>query len=291
MATGDKDDMLARLKSLLPSRWFADVAPQRDAVIGAIGSALSSSYSLLAYAKAQARLSTATDFWLDLAAFDYFGLRIKRMANEIDALFRKRIIAEILRPRVTRAAISKALFDLTGKTPDIFEPWNPSDCGAYGYGTLAYAGGKIEQSVTGYGFGLGGYGVGSIAYLVPMGPYGSSPGAGCWGSLALPNHIFVNVHRGTGIVKDAALLGGYGLGGQFGYAGGPPIGSYGGWGSFLGGYGIGATSFAVVTRAPAIGAGFWGNSDTGASISNADIYSTVANTVAAGVIAWTKIDT
>lgn len=33
MATGDSNDMLSRLKSLIPGGWFADVAPIRDAVL------------------------------------------------------------------------------------------------------------------------------------------------------------------------------------------------------------------------------------------------------------------
>ena len=68
----------------------------------------------------------------------------------------------------TRPALVAAVVDLTGTTPAVFEPWRPSDCGAYGYGGLGY------NLVGGYG------------------------------SLALPAQCFVGVTRGGG-ASDADI--------------------------------------------------------------------------------------
>ena len=130
MATGDAPDMLARIKRVVPSRWFAYAAPLRDAVLGGLADQLAWVYSLIAFAKLQTRISTATGFFLDLIAFDYFGRFIRRRINELDAAFMARIKKELVRERVTRKGMIAALTDLTGKAPLIIEPWNPYDCGA-----------------------------------------------------------------------------------------------------------------------------------------------------------------
>lgn len=176
MATGDSNDVFARLKAALPQRWFgstSDSMPVVDSVLAAATTALSFIYSLYAYAVLQTRIKTATDSWLDLIAADFFGTSIQRKANQSDASFRATIIANMFRERATRNAIIKVLQDLTGRTPKIIEPKRPADTGVYG-GPLI------------------GYGV-----------------AGAYGSLQMPYQAFVQAFRplGSGIPSVA----GYGI--------------------------------------------------------------------------------
>lgn len=138
MATGDADDFLGRLKKLLPTRWFNVTAPIRDAVLGGISDALAWAYSLNAFVKLQERLGMATGQFIDLFAFDYLGLTIRRRVGELDAPFAARVKKEILRPRVTRAAMIEAITDFAGTPPTIIEPWNPSDTGAWDIPETAY---------------------------------------------------------------------------------------------------------------------------------------------------------
>lgn len=184
MATGDQNDILARLKAVLPP-WFPYVTPILDGLLSGPANGLAFAYSLLASARLQTRLATMTGGWLDLTAYDYFGYRIQRNANEADTLFRARLKKEILRPRVTRGALTQTLVDLTGFAPAIFEPARPADTGSYGVGGAAYgcAGGYGSLQypfqafvtmyrppgagipyVSGYGGTAGGYGIGAIEY-------------------------------------------------------------------------------------------------------------------------------
>lgn len=132
MAIGDNNDMQRRITSLLPSRWWANVAPLKEAVIGGLGDALSNIYSFIQYTKAQSRIKTAFGPWLDLIAFDFFGMRFRRRPSQNDDSFKQAIIDEILRPRVTRDALQKAVSDLTNTEVTIFEPFNPQDTGGWG---------------------------------------------------------------------------------------------------------------------------------------------------------------
>lgn len=165
MATGDSQDMLSRLKVLIPPSWYGDSNPIRDAILTGCATALAWCYSLYLYAKLQTRINTATDGWLDIAAYDFFGKNLTRSANQSDDLFRTTIRTNLFRERGTRQSIISILEDLTGKTPDIFEPSRPQDTGAYGGPTLAY--------------GL----------------------AGGYGSILIPYQAFVTAYRpeGTGI--------------------------------------------------------------------------------------------
>lgn len=185
MATGDQGDILARLKAVLPNGWFGSVTPILDGLLSGPANALAAMYALLAYARQQTRLATATDFFLDIAALDFFGLRIRRNVNETDTAFSKRIRKEILRPRVTRASVVQVLTDLGCPAPVIVEPTRPADTGGYNiggvgygvagaYGSLLYPNQafvtafRASQSgipnVGGYSTALGGYGVGSMMY-------------------------------------------------------------------------------------------------------------------------------
>ena len=186
---GDQNDMAARLRAVLPNRWFPDATPILDGVLAGIGQAASWAYALLGYARLQTRIATATGGWLDLVAQDCFGARLVRRSNESDASLRARILLELLRPRATRAALAKQVADITGRQPSIFEPSRPEDTGCWG-GFLSYAGtgaagaggwGSLTlpfqclvvayrpasggvPKVDGYGGGGGGYGVGAIEY-------------------------------------------------------------------------------------------------------------------------------
>lgn len=176
MSTGDSNDVFGRLKAALPQRWFgstSDSMPVVDSVLSGVGAGLTFIYSLYAYAKLQTRILNATDGYLDLIAYDFFGSSIQRKANQSDASFRATIIANMFRERATRNAIIKVLKDLTGRAPKIIEPKRPADTGVYG-GPLI------------------GYGV-----------------AGAYGSLQMPYQAFVQAYRplGTGIPSVA----GYGI--------------------------------------------------------------------------------
>lgn len=161
MSIGDQADVFARLKSTLP-RWFSDSTPIVDAVFQGLAWAGSFVYSLYAYAKLQTRIKTATDGWLDIISADFFGTALPRAANQSDTSFRARIIVNLFRERATRGGIIKALTDLTGRAPMVFEPLRPADTGAYS---------------------------------APNSGYGS---AGGYGSMLLPFQAFVTAYRPTG---------------------------------------------------------------------------------------------
>jgi len=189
MARGDQQDMLARLRGVLPQGWFPDDAPVLGAVLTGIAYSLSWAFSLTAYAADQTRLLTAADVFLDILAVDFFGGRLFRKDNETDASFRARIRRELLRPKATRAALAEALTDLTGQAPAIFEPGNSTDTGGYDLGGCGYdaAGGygaPFEMpyqclvtayrphlggipGVDGYDGSIGGYGQGALEYADP----------------------------------------------------------------------------------------------------------------------------
>lgn len=138
MATGDQQDMVGRLRAVLPPGWFPDTIPVLGAVLNGIAGSLSWAYSLIQFALGSVLITTATDIWLDLHAQDFLGNSLQRRAQESDASYRSRVEAAIFPPAVTRAALIDRLKLLTGRTPLVFEPTQPMDTGAYGYGGLGY---------------------------------------------------------------------------------------------------------------------------------------------------------
>jgi hypothetical protein len=210
--------MLVRLKSFLPKRWFPDYSPNVDALLSGFAAIWALLYSMLGYAKAQQRVLTAESVFLDLAAYDFLGSRVQRATAQTDAKFRPIVQLEILRPRVTRAALDQALFDLTGNHPTIFEPKRPADTGGYG---------------------------------VAMG-YGS---AGGYGSINMPFQFLVTAYRK--------------------HSGG--IAGIAGYGTSFGGYGVGSIEYADASQI--IG-----------DVTDDDIRRTVNSTIAAGTVAWMRID-
>jgi hypothetical protein len=186
-AAGTQPDLVSRLKSVLPTGWFADSTPVLDGVLNGLAAGWAGVFGLLGYVQMQTRIATASDTFLDLVAADFFAGRITRSAGEPDESLRARIDRELLRERATRGALQSVLLDFTGRPAKIFEPTRLQDTGAYGVAsTLAYGvvggygsfalpfqcfvrayrpiGGGVANS-NGYGGGLGGYGVGGAQYV------------------------------------------------------------------------------------------------------------------------------
>ncbi len=181
---GDKDDMVARLRAVLPNRWFPDTTPVLDAVLSGAAAIWAWAYSLLQFVQAQARIATASDVWLDMVATDYFGTYVRRAPGQDDNSLRGAIDREMLHERATRPALEGALNDLTGCAPVIFEPARPADTGAWGVASGWNAGGgwgSLEMPfqflvtacrpvgggisvVAGWGVPVGGWGVGAAEY-------------------------------------------------------------------------------------------------------------------------------
>lgn len=236
VARGSQADFAARLRAVLPARWFPDTAPTAttsnspilDAVLAGIATVWASAYSLLSYVTLQTRIATATDVFLDMIARDFFGAQLQRRVTESDINYRARILASLLPPAGTRAALIARVRQLTGRTPWVFEPMNTMDSGGYGA-----AGSSIWTGLA----------------------YNQAGGYGC---LAEPFQCFVVAYRPHS--GGQANVGGYYCGS--GWAGG--------------GYGVGAIE--------------WVGTDmlTG-QVTDADIYSTIANVIPAGSIAWTAI--
>lgn len=180
-------DMQLRLRRLLPAGWWADETPVLDGVLLGLGSAVSAVHGLVRYARQQTRLATAAAPWLDLAAQDFLGGRLRRRQQETDDAFRTRLIAAMQRPRATREAVRQAVLRTTGKEPWLFEPRRPADTGAWNTGSLGY---------------------------------GASGG---WGCLLRPAQMFVAAERPRG--TGCALLAGYGSGGIIAYASKAQIGA------------------------------------------------------------------
>jgi hypothetical protein len=132
MAIGDSSNIFSRLRSYLPKGWFPDVDEVLDAVLSGVSSVLAISYGLYIYAKAQTRILTATDGWVDMIAYDFFGSDLPRKKGESDTSYIARIRVNLFQERATRRAYYSVLTNLTGYRPIIFEPANPSDTGAMG---------------------------------------------------------------------------------------------------------------------------------------------------------------
>jgi hypothetical protein len=138
MATGDQADMAGRIRAVLPQGWFGDNTPVLNVLLAGFGAALAWSFSLIQLALSAVLMTTAPDIWLDLHAQDFLGNSVLRRTQEGDASFLARVQAAIFPPGATRSAMIQRLTQLTGRAPVIFEPTQPMDTGAYGYGGLGY---------------------------------------------------------------------------------------------------------------------------------------------------------
>ncbi len=135
---GDTDNMLERGKALIPRGWFPDDSPVLDGLLSGFASVGAHCHALLAYVGKQTRIGTATDGFLDLAAYDFLGLRVRRKPGQSDESFRALILREIFRERVTRAGIKSAVEDLTQLQARMFEPFNARDTGGLDTGYLGF---------------------------------------------------------------------------------------------------------------------------------------------------------
>ncbi|UGY15102.1 hypothetical protein HAP48_0042360 [Bradyrhizobium septentrionale] len=186
MATGDSDDILRRVRRLLPRRWWQWGAPLRDTILGGLSDLAAWCFDWTTYARKQTRLATATGIWLDVLCYDFLQRHLTR-GSASDEVFRALIDATIFTERVTRKGMSDSVVILTGSRPWIFEPWNTFDTGAYSSSAQAY--GQM-----GYGVGQGGY-----------------------GNMNLPGQLFMKVLRGANSgVPNADGYGGYTGGYGFG---------------------------------------------------------------------------
>lgn len=68
----------------------------------------------------QAYLSTAAGEWLDLWGE---SLGVRRMDGQSDSQYREWIVREVTRARSNRFAVEQAVFETTGKTITVAEPW------------------------------------------------------------------------------------------------------------------------------------------------------------------------
>jgi hypothetical protein len=194
--TGSQADFVSRLQGMLPP-WFGDfkLAPNMNGLLNGIAAALSLIYGLIAYAKQQTRIKTATDGWLDMIAGDWFGVSLQRRTGQTDASYRALIVSSLLRPRGTRNAVTKVLQDVTGRTPLVVEPRRIVDTGGYG--------------APGYGYGVSGvYGSRSlpvnVAFVVAYRPLAGSLQYGAQDSdiyaavnsvRAATNSVFVQINN------------------------------------------------------------------------------------------------
>ena len=184
---GDQNDIVRRLRAVLPSRWFGSATPVLDTLLDALATGWRQGFDLLGFTRLQSRIGSASNAWLDLVAYDFFGHRLVRRDGQTDSAFRPIVIRNILRPLATRSALISALQDLTGRRPIVFEPSNTGDTGGYG------------NIVTSAGGGAG-YGI-----------------AGGWGALGLPFQCFVTVYRpqingAANLPGWSSSLSGYGTG-------------------------------------------------------------------------------
>lgn len=167
----------ARIRAVLPARWFADESPVLDAVVAGLSEVWRQLFLMLDQVRAQTRIATATGAGLDMVALDFFGPRLTRGLAQGDVALRAAIRRELLRSRATRVALHDMLTDLSGGAPRIFEPSRPADTGAWG---IACAWGM----------------------------------AGGWGSLTLPYQCFVDVTPAAGV--GIAQVAGWNIGAGWG---------------------------------------------------------------------------
>lgn len=297
---GDASNMLGRLRSLIPRGWLSEPAPIANATLGGLSDSLAGTYALIGAARLQTRLATSSGYFLDLTAYDFFGLDFPRRPGETDDSYRARIKAEIFRERVTRKGVSVALTELTGRAPLIFEPWNPGDCGAYDLGGLAYAGSSFVPVAT------SGVSGGTTYVTISVSGYDTGPGG---------LDIGVTASYDAPLVAVEAAIGGYGLSGGYdvgltlsydipiepSLAGSVGLGCYGslelpfqmfvtayrplgGGIANVGGFDTGPGGYDVGYMAAYVDL-----SEVQSQISDAEIYATVAANAAAGIRAWTAI--
>lgn len=144
-------DILARLQKWLPDGWFPrNIGTRIFAMLAGMAAPLSMVLAQLTYTKLQTRVRSATDGFLDMISYDYFGGALPRLNAEVDDAFRARIMARLIQSSVTRDGMISTLTTLTGRVPRVFEPKRPMDTGGWGgnpFGGYGVAGGYSNPSI------------------------------------------------------------------------------------------------------------------------------------------------
>ena len=144
-------DIVARLQKWLPAGWFPTAVGTRIfATLAGFASSLSTVLAQITYTKLQTRVATATDGFLDMISYDYFGTGLPRLSAEVDSVYRARILASLIQSRVTRQGMIATLTALTGRVPRVFEPKRPMDTGGWGgnpFGGYGVAGGYSNPAI------------------------------------------------------------------------------------------------------------------------------------------------
>lgn len=142
MAVGDAGNIHGRLRKYLPPSWFGGRgdSPLVGSVMAGVAAILVNTFSLIAFAKLQARIATSTGGWLDLSAYSFLGSTLPRFHLEIDDSYRPRVMKEIFRERNTRPSGIDLLTELTGQVPFVYEGWYAPANG--GWRTPAFAWGS-----------------------------------------------------------------------------------------------------------------------------------------------------
>lgn len=266
MATGDQHDIARRLKEVIPPSWYPDPSTNEHGFLQGFASIASSLYGLISFSKLQMRLSTMSGIFIDLFAYDHLGRTITRKAGETDTAWRARVQAALLAERVTRNGMYKAILNLTGKAPLIFEQWNPGDTGAWAsrnspsLNTCFFAWGTRGNGVSGF---LNGW---------PAVNGNSYGGAGAWGTRTMPNAVMMTVFR-PGL---------QGVPNRGGWASrtSPTNSTLGGW----------ASNLVAYTANSVLGAFAWiSRSQTSGSVTDQDIYDLINVTKPLGVAVWTQL--
>lgn len=159
--TGDQSDIAGRLRSALPAGWFplpsatgqASTTPVLDGVLNGLAWPFAYVYSLLAYARQQARIATSTGSFLDMTSAQFLGSTLPRHTGEADAAFRARILAALFPARNTRAAVISAVQTVTGAAPRVIEPMQAGDCKGLGSRSAHTAGGGYGLEANGLRYG------------------------------------------------------------------------------------------------------------------------------------------
>lgn len=187
MALGDQSDFTSRLLRLLPTGWFPSAAPRLNAVLQGAAAALSATFAMLAFVRAQTRVQTASGSFLDLISEGYFGGALPRLQYEVDASYAGRIKYNLTAPRGTRDGMLQMLTQLTGQMPIIFQPNLAGDCICLA--SLA------QPNAAGSGAELSS--VSSGGYQPPYASFGSQAagvgGRPAWGTLSMPCQVFIIV--------------------------------------------------------------------------------------------------
>lgn len=183
------DNVLKRLKALLPLQWFGEDSPNLDVALAGPGNGITSVYELLRDVDKQIRISTATGGVLDLIAGDFFGNGLLRLAEESDDAYRARIMGTLFREQGTKKAMEAAIGSYTGMCPNIVEAGGTVDPRGFiptrganmgtNYGdtvkpyhafiTVYRITGYQYANISGYGDPAAGYGVGQGSYIDHVG--------------------------------------------------------------------------------------------------------------------------